>query len=65
MTTNNDKEHTFLQKDKVPDKARQAFKRKPYETLANYAERRAREDRCQGCFGAANGDCGMCERDNR
>ena len=35
---------------------------KPYETLAEYIERRVREDMCVGCFGAANNDCEMCRK---
>lgn len=61
MNENKAKQLSDLQKDKVPERAKEAFRRKPYETLAQYAERRVREDRCVGCLGAANGDCGECE----
>ena len=55
--------HSKLQDEKVNQRAVETFKRKPYETLAEYAERQVRENNpCNGCFGAANGDCGECDR---
>ena len=54
--------HGKLQDETVPEKARDAFGRKPYETLLEYAKRRVRGDMCNGCLGVANGDCGDCGR---
>ena len=54
--------HSKLQGETVSEKARDAFGRKPYESIAEYAERRVREDTCKGCLGAANGDCGECKK---
>ena len=62
MNGNQDKLFSKLQEDKATDSAKAAFKRRPYETLAQYTERRVRADICNGCFGAANNDCAMCER---
>ena len=53
--------HDKLQNEKVSQGAIEAFGRKPYESMAEYAERQVREDNpCKGCLGAANGDCGEC-----
>jgi len=54
--------HSKLQDEKVNQRAVETFKRKPYETLAEYAERRVKGDTCKGCLGAANVDCGECGR---
>ena len=39
----------------IPENVRGNFKRKPYEKIS----------RCDGCFGAANGDCVMCRQIGR
>lgn len=61
MNENKNKQLSELQKDKVPEHVKEVFRRKPYETLAERAERRAREGMCVGCLGAASGDCKECE----
>ena len=57
--------HSKLESAKAPEKVKDTFRRKPCETLAEYAERRVREDICGGCFGAANNDCGVCGKRGR